>query len=127
MDTILQTTEKPPGSAGGCRSCCETHKEHGQRLQQAQNWKLQSSAWGGLELATERPQPPPPTLHAKVFSRVQLCNCMDYSPPGSSVHGILQARILEWVAMPSSRGSSQSRNLTHTSSVSCIGRWVPYH
>ena len=35
-----------------------------------------------------------------------LCDPMDYSPPGSSVHGILQARILEWVAMPSSRGSS---------------------
>ena len=41
------------------------------------------------------------------FSRsVALCNPMDCSPPGSSVHGILQARILEWVAMPSSRGSS---------------------
>ena len=37
----------------------------------------------------------------------QLCNPMDCSPPGSSVHGILQARILEWVAMPSTRGSSQ--------------------
>ena len=35
-----------------------------------------------------------------------LCDLMDYSPPGSSVHGILQARILEWVAMPFSRGSS---------------------
>ena len=35
-----------------------------------------------------------------------LCNPMDYSPPGSSIHGILQARILDWVAMPSSRGSS---------------------
>ena len=35
-----------------------------------------------------------------------LCNLMDCSPPGSPVHGILQARILEWVAMPSSRGSS---------------------
>ena len=35
-----------------------------------------------------------------------LCDPMDYSLPGSSVHGILQARILEWVAMPSSRGSS---------------------
>ena len=35
-----------------------------------------------------------------------LCDTMDCSPPGSSVHGILQARILEWVAMPSSRGSS---------------------
>ena len=35
-----------------------------------------------------------------------LCNLMDCSPPDSSVHGILQARILEWVATPSSRGSS---------------------
>ena len=35
-----------------------------------------------------------------------LCNCMDCSPLGSSVHGILQASILEWVAMPSSRESS---------------------
>ena len=39
-----------------------------------------------------------------------VCNPMDCRPPGSSVHGILQARILEWVAMPSSRGSSQPRN-----------------
>ena len=35
-----------------------------------------------------------------------LCDPMDYSLPGSSIHRILQARILEWVAMPSSRGSS---------------------
>ena len=35
-----------------------------------------------------------------------VCNPMDCNPQGSSVHGILQARILEWVAMPSSRGSS---------------------
>ena len=39
-----------------------------------------------------------------------LCHTMDCSPPDSSVHGILQARTLEWVAMPSSRGSSQCRN-----------------
>ena len=38
------------------------------------------------------------------FSRVQLCNAMDCSPPGSCVHGILQARILEWVAISFSRG-----------------------
>ena len=37
-----------------------------------------------------------------------LCNPMNCSPPGSSVHGILQARILEWVAMPSSRGEHRS-------------------
>ena len=36
-----------------------------------------------------------------------LCDPMDCSPPGPSVHGVLQARILEWVAIPSSRGSPQ--------------------
>ena len=40
------------------------------------------------------------------FSHVQLCNPLDSSSPGSSVHGILQAKILEWVGKPSSRGSS---------------------
>ena len=35
-----------------------------------------------------------------------LCDPIDYSPPGSSVYGILQARILEWIAIPFSRGSS---------------------
>ena len=39
-----------------------------------------------------------------------ISNPMDCSPPGSSVHGILQARILKWVVMPSSRGSSQPRD-----------------
>ena len=38
------------------------------------------------------------------------CNPINYSPPGSSVHGILQARILEWVAHSFSRGSLQSRD-----------------
>ena len=42
-------------------------------------------------------------------------------------HGILQARILEWIAMPFSRGSSQPRDRIHTSCVSYIGRWVLYH
>ena len=46
-----------------------------------------------------------------------LCDPMDCSPPGSSVHGIFQARILEWVAMPSSRGFSPPRDQT---SISCI-------
>ena len=49
------------------------------------------------------------------------------NPPGSSVHGILQARILEWVAMPSSRGSSPPRDETCISYVSCISRRVLYH
>ena len=44
----------------------------------------------------------------------------------SSVHGILQAKILEWVAISSSRGSSWPRDQTHVSCVSCIGRWILY-
>ena len=47
-----------------------------------------------------------------------LCDPRDCSPPGSSVHGILQARILEWVAMPSSRGSSPPRKRTSVSYAS---------
>ena len=48
------------------------------------------------------------------------CDSMDCSPPGSSVHGILQARILEWVALSFSRGSSWPRDRTHVSCVSWI-------
>ena len=55
----------------------------------------------------------PPVLCAS--SRPTSCDSMNCSPPGSSVHGILQARILEWVAMPSSRGSSQPRDRTQVS------------
>ena len=55
-----------------------------------------------------------------------LCNPMDCYPPGSSVYGILQARILECIAMPS-RKSSWLRDWTWVSYISCIGRWVLYH
>ena len=50
-------------------------------------------------------------------SCLTLCDLMDCSPPGSSVHGILEAEILEWVAMPFSRGSSQPRNRTQVSQI----------
>ena len=53
-----------------------------------------------------------------------FCNPMDYSPLGSFVHRISQARIVEWVAVSFSRGSSQPRDRTY---VSCIGRWILYH
>ena len=56
------------------------------------------------------------------LSCLTLCDTVDCHPRDSSVHEILQARILEWVAMPSSRGSSQHRGGTHISYVSCIGR-----
>ena len=60
-------------------------------------------------------------------SCLTLCDPMDCTLPGSSVHGILQARILEWVLMPSSNGSSQPGNQTRVSYVSCTGRRVLYH
>ena len=56
-----------------------------------------------------------------------LCDSMDYSPPGSSVHGIFQARIREWVAISPFRRSSQPWDQIHISSVSCIGRQTLYH
>ena len=60
-----------------------------------------------------------------------LCDPMDCSLPGSSIHGILQSRILEWVDLPSSRGSPQFRNQTYNSCVSCIAdrfftHWVTW-
>ena len=60
---------------------------------------------------------------------IKLCPTLFYNPmdcglPGSSVHGILQARILEWAAISFCRASSQPRDWTH---VSIIGRWVLYH
>ena len=49
---------------------------------------------------------------------------MDCSPPGSSVHGIFQARILEWGTISPSRGSSRPRDRTHVSCISCVGRRI---
>ena len=61
-------------------------------------------------------------LFAKLYPT--LCNPIDCSLPDSSVHGISQAKILEWVAISFSRGFSWPRGWTH---VSCIGRLVLYH
>ena len=62
-------------------------------------------------------------MHAKLIqSCPTLCGPVDCSPPGSSDQGILQARILEWGTIPSSKGSSWPRNRTHLSSISCNGR-----
>ena len=59
--------------------------------------------------------------HSVVSNSYNPMNC---GPPGSSVHGISQAKILEWVAIFFSRGSSRPRDQTH---ISCIGKWVPFH
>ena len=66
-----------------------------------------------------------------VCMHTQLCPTIygpvDYSLPGFSVHGIFQARILEWDIISFFQGSSQTRDQTHISCVSCIGRWILYH
>ena len=54
-------------------------------------------------------------------------SCPTLCLPGSSIHGILQARILEWVSMSSTRVSSRPRKQTSVSWVSCVGRWILYH
>ena len=62
-----------------------------------------------------------------LHSCLTLCHPVDYNPPGSSVHGFLQARIVERAAAPSSRGSSQSRDQTCVCYISCIGGQIIYH
>ena len=66
--------------------------------------------------------------HESMLGRLNLvqlfCDPVDCSLPCSPIHGILQARILEWAAMPSSEGSSQPRDPTHVPSVSYISKWV---
>ena len=71
-----------------------------------------------------------PCMHVCVLSCLvvsTLCDPTDCSPPGSSVHGIFQARMLEWVAISSSRGPSQPRDRTHVSCIPHIGRQILYH
>ena len=62
-----------------------------------------------------------------VLSHVRLCGPVDCSPPGSSVRGIFQAKILEWVAISSSRGSSQPRTKPTPHVIFCIGKQILYH
>ena len=72
-----------------------------------------------MEIPSGQEEYPRSCMHAKSLqSCPALCNRMDCSPPGSSVHVILQGRILEWSAMPFSRGPSQSRDGTCVSPTS---------
>ena len=66
-------------------------------------------------------------LACQSLSHVQLFDPMVCSLTGSSIHGIFQATILEWVAIFFSRGSFWLRNQIHISCISCIGRWILYH
>ena len=82
------------------------------RLSSCSSWSLEhelsSCGSRGLKSAS---------ISSSAMSQVTLCDPMDYSPTGCSVHGILQARILKLVAIPFSRGSSWPRDWTR---VSCI-------
>ena len=67
-------------------------------------------------------------MYAKLLqSCPTLCDPMDYSPPGSSVYGLPQARILKWVAMPSSRGIFLIQVKLTSHYLSCTGRQILYH
>ena len=84
------------------------------------------SSVGQQDLAQEeagdlRSRAKSPWMCAKSFSRFQLSE-IPWNLPGFSVRGILQARVLEWVAISSSRGSSGPRDRTHVFYDSCIGR-----
>ena len=70
---------------------------------------------------------PDASLSSAFLLCLTLMDPVDWSPPGSSVHGILQATILEQVAMPSSRWSSQPRDQTSVSYTACNGQVVLYY
>ena len=78
--------------------------------------------WGGFDQGNQSEEPPREEvcMLSLLRSCLTLCDPKDRSPPDFSVHGILQARTLERVAMPSSRGSSPPRGRTCISHVFCI-------
>ena len=90
----------PPHPQTHCYNHCKTHCHFYCRVMKNVESRARLSEWVKVAL-----------------SCLTLCDPMDHSPPGSSVHWILQARMLEWVAYPFSRGTSRPRNQT---GVSCI-------
>ena len=79
-------------------------------LDHCATWEAQSGSYFSLFSGVR-------SWKCKSLSHVWLCNPMDCSLPGSSVHGILQARILKWVGIPISRRSSQPRDQTQVSHI----------
>ena len=100
----------------------------GDRIQQVPQWCTGTVAWAPEDFGTRfvwlMPKRACACMHAKLLSRVWLCDLMDCSSSGYSVHGIFQAKILKWVTVPSSRGSSPPRDRTCVSYVSCFGRQI---
>ena len=91
-------------------------------------------SWGGSAVVWTLPHSESDSTPFHIFlskhsvcTRAQSLRCAWLcSPPGSSVHGVLQARVLKWVAISSPRGSSWLRDWTCTSYDSCIGRWINF-
>ena len=86
----------------------------------------------GGRFFTAKPSGKPPLYIFCIWAKslqsyLILCDPMEYNPPGFSVPGISQPRILEWVVLPFSRGSFHPRDRTCISSISCSGRGVLYH
>ena len=89
---------------------------------------LNASKWNASK-ALARPASPSSVTGpcACTQSCLTLCNSIGHGPPGSSIHGIFQARILEWDAISFSRASSWLKNQTQVSCISCIGRRILDH
>ena len=90
------------------------YRSTGSHWLQARHWAGWSATvitvGGALSSQCSPPRQQTPVCMLSHFSRVRLCDPIDYSLPDSSVHRIFQARTLEWVAVPSSRGSSPPRS-----------------
>ena len=81
------------------------------------NFQMYHVAWSAIVIILSTTSPAAAAAAKSLQSCLPLCNPIDGSPPGSPVPGILQARILEWVAISFSRGSSQPRNRTQVSRI----------
>ena len=100
------------------------------------SWGMSAQGWGGGEWTWAVNRSIYRHMHGALslgicsrsvaWSCPTFCNPIDCSPSGSSVHGIVPVRILKWVAISSSRGSSQPRDGTYVSFVSCIDRQALY-
>ena len=111
------------------RSCCtawELYSTSCDNLQENRVWKT-TCVWPNHFAAHQKLTQHRKSTTLRTLSRVRLCDPVDCSPPGSSVHGTLQAGILQWVAISFSRRSSWPGDQTQVSRISCFGRQVLYH
>ena len=89
-------------------------------------WRPGFDSWSGNWIPPATAKSSHAACRVQSLSHVWLCDPMDCSPPGSLSIGILQARILEWVAISFSQGSSQPRDWTQVSCIAgtCFNIWA---